>query len=78
MIKLLKKYPFISKDILRKQKNTFKKKNIYIKNKSIFLIIIFKNYIFYVYNGYKYIFINWNYKKLGYKIGIFIKTKKYK
>nr|QEM01805.1 30S ribosomal protein S19 [Nephromyces sp. ex Molgula occidentalis] len=75
MIKILKKYPFISKDILRKKIFIQKKKNIYIKNKSLFLSIIFKNYIFYVYNGYKYNLINWNFKKLGYKIGYFIKTK---
>nr|QEM01574.1 30S ribosomal protein S19 [Nephromyces sp. ex Molgula occidentalis] len=77
MIKTLKKCPFISKDILRKikQKQNTKQSNIYLKNKSLFLFMIFKNYSFYIYNGKNYIYLNWNYKKLGYKIGNFIKTK---
>nr|QEM01604.1 30S ribosomal protein S19 [Nephromyces sp. ex Molgula occidentalis] len=77
MIKCLKKYPYISKDILRKLKNynNFKFKNLKSTNKSLNLIFKLKNSILYIYNGKKYNLLNINYKKIGLKVGYFIKTK---
>nr|QEM01835.1 30S ribosomal protein S19 [Nephromyces sp. ex Molgula occidentalis] len=77
MIKCLKKYPYFSKDILRKLKTTdkFKFKNLKTYNKSLTLNIKFKNSNLSFYNGKNYISLNINYKKLGLKSGYFIKTK---
>nr|QEM01633.1 30S ribosomal protein S19 [Nephromyces sp. ex Molgula occidentalis] len=72
-------YIFISKEILRKIKyiHLNKKKIFYIKNKSTTLNKKLKQNILYIYNGKTYILFNWNYKKLGYKMGNFINTKKF-
>nr|QEM01865.1 30S ribosomal protein S19 [Nephromyces sp. ex Molgula occidentalis] len=77
MIKCLKKYPYISNDILRKLKkfNNYKFKNLKIYNKSLTLYFKFKHYKLFFYNGKIYIPININYKKIGLKSGYFIKTK---
>nr|QEM01894.1 30S ribosomal protein S19 [Nephromyces sp. ex Molgula occidentalis] len=73
MIKVLIKYPFISKNLLRKNLKNFK-----TRNKSTQLIFIFKNYKIFIYNGKNYISLFINSKKLNSKLGHFVFTKNLK
>lgn len=53
-----------------------KKQKFKIFNKNLIILPEYVNFFFYIYNGYKFIYLKINENMVGYKFGEFIYTKK--
>nr|QEM01775.1 30S ribosomal protein S19 [Nephromyces sp. ex Molgula occidentalis] len=79
MVKTLIKYPFIDKSIIRKLQSINNSKIKYkLFSKSSIIPNIFKFKHILIYNGYNFISLNLTFKKVKYKLGMFIFTRKIK